>query len=343
MVDIISRSDWGARAPRSVSRTTWSARTGFTTHYSAGPRSQTVKQIQNFHMDGRGWSDVAYNFLVKDGLVYEGRGWLVVGAHAAPHNTSHIGVCVIGSDGDATDADKAAVRALYDEANRRSGRTLSKTWHGGLSGQSTECPGADLRAWVRAGMPSSGGGGSEPLLSRDSTGAAVRAWQNDLLAVGVPLPQFGADGHFGGETESATEEFQRWRGIDADGIVGPQTREEMTAAKAAGDRYSSDSSAPSSPSTSTAPAYPLASAEWFGPESPNPRNHSGFYTSARPHIRRIRNRMRARGWRGVAAGDRYDRALADQVRAFQREKNLAGVDGLVGPETWRALWETPIT
>ena len=52
--------------------------------------------------------------------------------------------------------------------------------------------------------------------------------------------------------------------------------------------------------------------------------------------------MRDRGWFGVATGDRYDQALADQVRKFQAEKNLAA-DGLVGPATWRALWEAPIT
>jgi hypothetical protein len=97
-------------------------------------------------MDNRGWADVGYNFLVdSQGNIYEGRGWLTVGAHAAPHNTSHIGVCFIGRDGDATPAAKAAIRGLYDQACRLAGRTLQRTWHGGLSGNSTSCPGADLR------------------------------------------------------------------------------------------------------------------------------------------------------------------------------------------------------
>src|SRR5699024_6891499 len=137
MVNIVSRSGWDARAGRGVSRTSWGSRRGFTVHYSSGPTTQTPRQIQNFHMDGRGWSDVAYNFLVDDaGTAYEGRGWLGVGAHAAPHNTSHIGVCFIGRDGDATPAAKATIRALYDEAVRRKGGSLSMTYHRGLSGQS---------------------------------------------------------------------------------------------------------------------------------------------------------------------------------------------------------------
>ncbi|MEU2948423.1 peptidoglycan-binding domain-containing protein [Nocardiopsis alba] len=161
----VSRSAWGARSPRGRTTVAWSRRTGFTVHYSAGPASQTPRRIQDFHMDGNGWADIGYNFLVdRSGTVYEGRGWTVAGAHAAPHNTSHIGVCFIGRDGDATPAAKASIRSLYDEACRRSGRTLARTWHGGLSGNSTECPGADLRAWVRAGMPvgDGGGGGGAP-------------------------------------------------------------------------------------------------------------------------------------------------------------------------------------
>ncbi|WP_207943030.1 N-acetylmuramoyl-L-alanine amidase [Actinomadura sp. KC345] len=151
-MDIISRAQWGARSPRSRSLVGWPARREFIVHYSAGPKTQTVEQIQAFHMDGNGWSDVGYNFLVNvDGEIFEGRGWGVVGAHAPDHNTSGIGVCVIGRDGDATAAAKRSVRWLYDQACEKAGRQLRKLGHRDV--YSTSCPGDELYAWVRAGMP----------------------------------------------------------------------------------------------------------------------------------------------------------------------------------------------
>lgn len=55
----------------------------------------------------------------------------------------------------------------------------------------------------------------EPVLSRGSNGPAVVEWQRFL---GIP-----ADGIFGPQTESETKKFQAWVNIMADGIVGPQT------------------------------------------------------------------------------------------------------------------------
>ncbi|GAA4100516.1 MULTISPECIES: N-acetylmuramoyl-L-alanine amidase [Actinomadura] len=151
-MDIISRAEWGARAPRSRTTTTWSRRTEFIVHYSEGPTTQTPRQIQDFHMDSNGWADIGYNFLVDvQGRIYEGRGWLVVGAHAPDHNTSGIGVCMIGRNGDATPAAKNAIRWLYDEAGRRADRSLKKLGHRDV--YATTCPGDQLYAWVRAGMP----------------------------------------------------------------------------------------------------------------------------------------------------------------------------------------------
>src|SRR5918992_2005798 len=98
--NIISRAEWGARAPRSRMTTTWDRRTEFVVHHSDGPTTQTPRSIQGFHMDGRGWVDIAYNFLVdRLGRIFEGRGWLTVGAHAEGHNISGLGVCFIGRDG----------------------------------------------------------------------------------------------------------------------------------------------------------------------------------------------------------------------------------------------------
>ncbi|WP_433228303.1 N-acetylmuramoyl-L-alanine amidase [Actinomadura formosensis] len=151
-MNIISRAEWGARRPRSRSTVTWGRRTEFIVHYSEGPTTQSVRSIQDFHMGTRGWSDIGYNFLVDvHGRIYAGRGWLVVGAHAPGHNTSGIGVCMIGQDGDATPAATRSIRALYDEACRRAGRNLAKLGHRDV--YATSCPGDQLYAWVRAGMP----------------------------------------------------------------------------------------------------------------------------------------------------------------------------------------------
>lgn len=151
-MEIISRAKWGARAPRSRARVSWGDRRELIVHYSEGPTTQSVRSIQDFHMDGRGWSDIGYNFLVDvKGRIYEGRGWLVQGSHAPGHNTSGIGVCMIGRDGDATPAAKKAIRWLYDEAVRLAGRNLAKLGHRDV--YATSCPGNELYAWVRAGMP----------------------------------------------------------------------------------------------------------------------------------------------------------------------------------------------
>ncbi|MDS1269680.1 N-acetylmuramoyl-L-alanine amidase [Lipingzhangella sp. LS1_29] len=220
MVTIRSRNRWGARAPRSRTTTTWTSRVGATVHYSAGPPTQSVRAIQDFHMDGRGWDDIGYNFLVdREGRAYEGRGWLVTGAHASGFNTSHIGVCFIGSDGEATAAARSTIRALYDEACRRSGRHLDQTWHGGLPGQSTACPGSDLRVWVQSGMPADGGGvgGEEMLvgLSKGDRGELVKYLQASITYAGGELPRFGVDGHYGDETAEALRQVRASVGSEA--------------------------------------------------------------------------------------------------------------------------------
>jgi hypothetical protein len=156
---IVTRAQWGARAPKSsIAKTTWPQRTGFAIHHTAGPTSQTVRQIQNHQMDNNGWSDIGYNWLVDQaGKVYEGRsgGWLAIGAHAANQNTAWVGVCWIGTSGNTapSDAALASIRWLYHEANRLAGRTLTVRGHGQVPGQSTECPGSRLRAWITDGMP----------------------------------------------------------------------------------------------------------------------------------------------------------------------------------------------
>jgi zinc D-Ala-D-Ala carboxypeptidase len=67
----------------------------------------------------------------------------------------------------------------------------------------------------------------QPLLREGSQGAAVSDWQstlNKLVAKGTPTqPKVAVDGIFGPATKAATQAFQRWAHISADGIVGVQT------------------------------------------------------------------------------------------------------------------------
>ena len=58
-------------------------------------------------------------------------------------------------------------------------------------------------------------------------------------------------------------------------------------------------------------------------------------------VRTWQSQMRRRGWR-IDVDGAYGPQSRQVCLAFQREKRLA-VDGIVGPETWRAAWTAPIT
>lgn len=58
-------------------------------------------------------------------------------------------------------------------------------------------------------------------------------------------------------------------------------------------------------------------------------------------VRTWQAQMRRRGWR-ITVDGAYGPASESICRAFQGEKGLT-VDGIVGPATWRATWEAPVT
>ncbi|XP_060520258.1 peptidoglycan-recognition protein LE-like [Cylas formicarius] len=56
-----------------------------------------ARLTQTFHIESRGWDDIAYNFMIgSDGNVYEGRGWNVVGSHTQGYNARSVGIAFIG-------------------------------------------------------------------------------------------------------------------------------------------------------------------------------------------------------------------------------------------------------
>ena len=70
--------------------------------YTAAQAPSIVRSIELYHVQGNGWNDIGYNFLVdKYGQVFEGRyGGItrnVVGAHAEGFNTGTTGISVLGN------------------------------------------------------------------------------------------------------------------------------------------------------------------------------------------------------------------------------------------------------
>lgn len=86
----------------------------------------------------------------------------------------------------------------------------------------------DLRSPRFAGDPSlEACYDKERYLRKGNREPAVQKIQQALIDSGFPLPRFGADGIFGDETDSGLKNYQRARGLKADGIVGPLTMERL--------------------------------------------------------------------------------------------------------------------
>jgi hypothetical protein len=75
---------------------------------------------------------------------------------------------------------------------------------------------------------------AERSLRVGSRGEAVGKIQQALIDAGFPLPEAGADGIFGAETQTALQGFQRENGLVADGVVGPNTIGSLDALFASG-------------------------------------------------------------------------------------------------------------
>ena len=100
---VISREEWGAEEPKN----SYSYHPYFdklTLHHAACCSADDIEEgkdqvrwIQDFHQNGRGWSDIGYHFLVdRAGNIYQGRPETVIGAHVGGANTGNIGVCLLG-------------------------------------------------------------------------------------------------------------------------------------------------------------------------------------------------------------------------------------------------------
>lgn len=72
-------------------------------HHSAGTNNTNdwaaiVRVIYDLHVTGNGWDDIGYNYLIDpNGVIYEGRGNDIRGAHFCGSNSGTMGVCMLGT------------------------------------------------------------------------------------------------------------------------------------------------------------------------------------------------------------------------------------------------------
>jgi len=169
---VVTRGQWGARSRSCGPRHSPSR---LTIHHTVTPNNDSMsmparmRQIQNFHINGNGWCDIGYHFLIgQDGRVYQGRMENIVGAHAASANTNNVGISFIG-----TFTDRAPSTAMMDAAARIM-KAMSRTYgislnrdkvkgHRQVGTTATSCPGNalynQLSSLINRAQGSGGGGG----------------------------------------------------------------------------------------------------------------------------------------------------------------------------------------
>ena len=387
MATILSRSKWTSTSARGTAFN-WSRIRGIVAHYPAAGRdigvlseaqeASRLRGWRNYHVSGRGWADIGYNYGIgQSGRIYSLRGNRA-GAHATGHNSTTVGVLFIVGDNEpltreARDAFKA-LRAYLRKKGAGSG-----VWgHQQMSGASTRCPGPYIMGDIRAGRLSGGSGAASPgggggggstyktvnktaplgLYDKDAKDhTRIADWQRDALG----YTGKAADGYFGPDTDRDTRALQRQLGVKDDGLVGDDT---MAAWKKAGKPKLGKSKPAPKPSPKPkgkvpgpGHAFPWSKGHYIGPKSGPDRSHSGFYNRSvkgktdRDWIKEFVRQLDRRGW-SVGKGKtwltrfgndgRYGDELAALIRAFQKDQGLT-VDGLAGKSTWDAAFQNPIT
>ncbi|MCD6544287.1 MAG: N-acetylmuramoyl-L-alanine amidase, partial [Flavobacteriaceae bacterium] len=169
------RDDWcpSGNCPKSTNPSVINP-THIVVHHSAGQTNSSdfaavVRSYWDYHVNSRGWADIGYNWLIDpNGIVYEGRGDRIRGAHSPCMNAISTGICFIGNYEGSTQPSANGMQALKDmiawDASDKNIDVLTSSYVSALNGNiehisghkdgydqypssnctSTACPGANL-------------------------------------------------------------------------------------------------------------------------------------------------------------------------------------------------------
>uniref|UniRef100_A0A4W5KLN8 Peptidoglycan recognition protein 5 n=1 Tax=Hucho hucho TaxID=62062 RepID=A0A4W5KLN8_9TELE len=157
-VDVVTREQWGAAAPRCQEILKCPAKR-VVIHHTALLHCRGIRDcmdqlihIQTIHMQDRNFDDIGYNFLIGgDCTVYEGRGWGVMGAHTKDNNRDSLGIAFMGNFNHespspaALSSVKQLLQCGVSQGHLHPGFTL--LGHRDLG--DTECPGERLYAALK--------------------------------------------------------------------------------------------------------------------------------------------------------------------------------------------------
>jgi peptidoglycan hydrolase-like protein with peptidoglycan-binding domain len=325
---VITRDVWGAEPPKTAP-TRLDPKSINTTyvHHGASPVThgiaageQAVRSYQSFHMHTNGWNDIAYNWLVdQDGVIYEGRGWLIQSAATLNNNSTSQALCWIGNDEIPSDAALNSINQLISEAEHYAGHALAVKPHRAAPGNSTSCPGDRLTAWIAAGRPVGTGALPPPTPNVPPASSApppVRWVQERLYvhSVNDPALAVSLDGQDGPKTQAAIKKFQQDAGLVVDGQVGPLT----TAALATG------------------PAYVPGSAPVAPPKALEPFPGTMAHGATGEGVQDVQEALARHGYQVGPADGVFGSRTEAAVRGFQTANGLVS-DGIVGPASWHVL------
>lgn len=154
---------WGRRRPAVVGRAEWGARSArneeemnpyrMTVHHTEGARPTSraaayreLKVIQNYHMNGRGWDDIGYHFLIDgSGTIYQGRPEYLQGAHVHDENPGNVGIAFMGNY-DSIGLTRDQMRSAQDLIRWLAGqyRIGPDNLYGHRNLNPTSCPGSNV-------------------------------------------------------------------------------------------------------------------------------------------------------------------------------------------------------
>jgi peptidoglycan hydrolase-like protein with peptidoglycan-binding domain len=372
---VISAKDWGAKPPKQWSPVTQPQY--IIIHHTATPNppndlskgtlagaKELARSIQKAHMDGFGWVDSGHNFMnTTSGVLLEGRqgsldaikrGRCVRSAHAGNDKGNESpGIenegTFITHQMSANQWDSLVELCVsicfsckIDPNNIKGHRDFSPT----------QCPGdwlysqlPRLRQDVRKRLDPS----LEDYLREGSTSAKVKELQQWLKAKGLnPGP---IDGVFGAGTKQAVISFQKYKGLDADGIVGPKTWEALTSSPPATVALVSTVSLLDTykyyrglPHQDQAIAWLQGqvskqvleefSQKWRDtPSQPFLPLQEGAVS---PEVKQLQERLQQLGFNPGAPDGVFGSATKAAAIAFQKSQGIVA-DGIVGDKTWTTL------